>query len=74
MNRTMKESVQAFAVKQVLNYLDEDPEKAIPKSNLTFAAGADMKAILAPFYQILFDADPTSIGGKIPANEFYYGA
>ena len=49
-------------------------EKAIPKSNLTFAAGADMKAILAPFYQILFDADPTSIGGKIPANEFYYGA
>lgn len=31
MSRTVKENVQAFAVKQVLNYLDEDPEKAIPK-------------------------------------------
>lgn len=47
--------------------------KAIPNSNLTFSAGADMKAILVPFYQVLFDADKTSIGGKMPADDFYYG-
>jgi len=29
--KTMKENVQAFAVKKVLNYLDEDPERSLPK-------------------------------------------
>lgn len=48
--------------------------KAIPNSNLTFSAGADMKAILTPFYQVLFDADKTSVGGALPADDFYYGA
>ena len=31
MKRTFKEDMQAFAIKQVLNYLDEDPEKGLPK-------------------------------------------
>ena len=31
MKRTFKESMQAFAVKQALHYLDEDPEKDFPK-------------------------------------------
>jgi len=31
MSRTMKENVQAFAVKHIISYLDESPEKAIPK-------------------------------------------
>ena len=48
--------------------------KAIPNSNLTFSAGADMKNILVPFYQVLFNADKTSIGGAMPADNFYYGA
>lgn len=48
--------------------------KAIPNSNLTFSAGAAMKAILAPFYQVLFDADNASVGDKLPADDFYYGA
>ena len=29
--KTMKENIQALAVKKVLNYLDEDPDKALPK-------------------------------------------
>lgn len=49
-------------------------KKAIPNSNLTFLAGSDMKAVLTPFYQVLFNADKTSVGGKLPANDFYYGA
>ena len=49
-------------------------EKAIPNSNLDFQAGAKMKATLEPFYQVLFNADPSSIGGAMPANDFYYGA
>ncbi|MBQ1272495.1 MAG: ABC transporter substrate-binding protein, partial [Clostridia bacterium] len=49
-------------------------KKAIPNSNLTFLAGSDMKAVLTPFYQVLFNADKTSVGGKLPADDFYYGA
>ena len=30
-DKTMKENMQAFAVKQVLKYLDEDPDKSLPK-------------------------------------------
>ena len=48
--------------------------KAIPNSNLTFLAGADMKGTLTPFYQVLFNADASSVGGKLPADDFYYGA
>lgn len=48
--------------------------KAIPNSNLTFLAGSDMKTVLTPFYQVLFNADKTSVGGKLPADDFYYGA
>jgi len=31
MSRTIKENMQVFAVKQVLNYLDEDPDKSLIK-------------------------------------------
>ena len=30
-DKTMKENMQAFAVKQILKYLDEDPDKSLPK-------------------------------------------
>ena len=29
--KTMKENLQSFAAKQILHYLDEDPEKSLPK-------------------------------------------
>lgn len=48
--------------------------KAIPNSNLTFLAGVEMKGILVPFYEVLFNADKSSLGGKMPVNDFYYGA
>ena len=36
--------------------------------------GADMKATLEEYYQVLFQADPASIGGSMPYDAFYYGA
>ncbi|MBO5213692.1 MAG: ABC transporter substrate-binding protein [Clostridia bacterium] len=48
--------------------------KAIPNSNLTFLAGSEMKTALIPFYQVLFNADASSVGGKMPVDDFYYGA
>ena len=49
-------------------------QKAIPQCNLTFLTGADMKATLEEYYQVLFQADPASIGGSMPYYAFYYGA
>lgn len=48
-------------------------KKALPGSNLCFVAGAEMKARIAPFYQILLDYNPASIGGSLPEDDFYYG-
>lgn len=49
-------------------------ELAIPSCNLTFVTGDEMKAILVSFYEVMYAADPSSIGGAMPADEFYYGA
>lgn len=49
-------------------------KKAIPNCNITYIDGADMKASVEANLQIFFDANPKSIGGKMPAADFYYGA
>ena len=48
--------------------------RAIPQCNLTYITGNEMKDILQEFYQIMFQADPKSIGGAMPYDSFYYGA
>lgn len=47
---------------------------AIPKCNLTFVQGAQMKTQLSGFLKVLFDANPKSVGGALPDDNFYYGA
>ena len=49
-------------------------KKAIPNCNIAFISGADMKASVSANLQIFFDADPKSIGGKLPNDDFYFGA
>ncbi|NMP38052.1 MAG: ABC transporter substrate-binding protein [Clostridiales bacterium] len=47
-------------------------QKAIPNANIVFISGAEMKDALTAFYGVLFEANPASIGGKLPADDFYY--
>ena len=47
-------------------------KQAIPKCNLTFATGAEMKAKLTGYFTVLHTADPASIGGKMPADSLFY--
>ena len=47
---------------------------AIPQCNLVCLTGDEMKSVLEAYYRVLFDADPSSIGGSLPYNSFYYGA
>lgn len=47
-------------------------EKAIPYCNITYMDGKDMKEALSGYLQVLFDQNPESVGGKLPADDFYY--
>lgn len=47
-------------------------EKAIPKCNITFVAGAEMKTKVEGFLKILFDMKPEAVGGAMPGDDFYY--
>ena len=45
---------------------------AIPSANLCYIIGSDIHPTISGYYEVLFAADPTSIGGAIPGEEFYY--
>ena len=47
-------------------------EMAIPGSNIVFINAKDGKQILQKFYEVLYDSDPKSVGGKVPDENFYY--
>ena len=49
-------------------------QKAIPNCHIVFIDGEEMKAQIEPFFQILYNANPKSVGGKLPAEDFYYVA
>lgn len=49
-------------------------EVAIPKSNIVLITGNDMKTYLKGFLNVLYKADPKSVGGQEPSDEFYYTA
>ena len=46
--------------------------KALPNCNICFITGAEMKDAMNAFLTIMFDTQPASIGGAIPADDFYY--
>ena len=47
-------------------------ESALPYCNITFIDGEDMKTRLSGYLAVLFDADPASVGGAVPGEDFYY--
>ncbi len=46
-------------------------QTAIPLCNITLIEGDDMKATLSEYLQVLYDQNPTSIGGTLPTDDFY---
>lgn len=49
-------------------------KKAIPTCNLCYVTGKDMKNNVNGYLNVLFNADATSIGGQLPADDLYYKA
>jgi NitT/TauT family transport system substrate-binding protein len=48
--------------------------KAMPRMGLTFLAGEDMANGIKGYFQVLFDANPKSLGGALPDSGFYLTA
>lgn len=46
--------------------------KAIPFCNIVCITGAELKPTLEGYLKTLFDANPKSIGGSMPGDDFYY--
>lgn len=50
----------------------EIAEAAIPNCNMVTVVNEEMKNKTIPYIQILFENDASSVGGKIPGEDFYY--
>ena len=46
--------------------------KAIPECNIVFIEGEEMQKIASGCLQVLFEANPKSVGGAMPDEAFYY--
>lgn len=46
--------------------------KALPNCNLCFITGDNMKIVMEHFLEIMYQTQPASIGGAVPADDFYY--
>lgn len=50
----------------------EIAKEAIPQCNICTITGKEMETILSGFLQIIYDLNPEAVGGKMPADDFYY--
>ena len=47
-------------------------QKALPQCNIVYRVGDEMKADVNAYLQVLYDASPAAVGGKLPDAAFYY--
>lgn len=70
-NANITEAAQLIADNGILSKA-AIAEKAIPNSNIVYIDGDEMKEQLSGFLEILYNANPASIGGTMPDDTFYY--
>ena len=49
-------------------------QKALPQCKIVCLTGEKLKTNAEGYLQVLYDADPASVGGALPGADFYYGA
>ena len=49
-------------------------QKALPGCNIVYIDGAEMEETVNAYLQVLYDADPASVGGALPGEDFYLAA
>ncbi|MCM1118044.1 MAG: ABC transporter substrate-binding protein [bacterium] len=46
--------------------------KAIPLCNITYMDGEEMRRTLSGYLKVLYDLEPSAVGGALPGEDFYY--
>ena len=46
--------------------------RAVPECNIVFITGDEMKQKLSGYLAVLLEQNPKSVGGALPADDFYY--
>ena len=46
----------------------------MPGCNIVFITGVEMKNAVKQVFEVLYQADPASVGGSVPDDGIYYGA
>ena len=63
------------SAKYVVSYgiIDDETvaKEAIPKCSIYYIDGDEMKGVMESFLNIMNEANPKSIGGSLPADDFY---
>lgn len=49
-------------------------EKAIPYCNIVCITGSDMKEAVSGCLEVLWQLNPSAVGGALPGDDFWYGA
>ena len=66
------DAAAALAVKYEIVAAEPIAKRALPDCNLVFISDPDtMREYLTGYYEVLYAADPTSIGGNMPDDAFY---
>ncbi len=64
------------AAELVVSYgiIEKEPVavKALPYCNITYMDGEAMKTALSGYLEVLYEQDASSVGGSLPADDFYY--
>ena len=73
-NKVNADSSAASAVIAEMGIVPAAPValKALPRCNIVCITGDEMKDKINDFYNVLYTANPDSVGGKLPDDEFYY--
>ena len=67
-----EEDAAAVVVAQGIIGKESIAKRAIPNCNITLITGSEMKVSVSAMLKVLFDANPKSIGGAMPGDDFYY--
>lgn len=70
-NESPTEAAKSVAENEIMPNA-EIVEKAIPNCNIVCITGEEMRAYAQKVYDVLFAANPKSVGGALPADDFYY--
>lgn len=71
---TAQNTTQAAELVAAAGIIEKAPvaEAAIPKCNLKYIEGQEMKSALSGYLGVLLEQNPESVGGSVPKDDFYY--